>query len=174
MSKSIVTFLTVMTLIATAPRSGAADARVHQVFGGGTVEYGGSLNVHTFTAKIDDEGNVEGHAEFQLRNLGLDIEVEVECLSVVENNAWLSGTIRTSNDPSLIGQPVLFRVQDNDGVTEDEVGEADRQNGDGSGEPDATEVDMASQVVIGRRAVECDTAPSLGLISWTSGSVKVR
>src|SRR2546427_3033079 len=40
---------------------------VHRVSGGGTVEYGGALNTHAFTAQIDANGNVKGQAEFQMR-----------------------------------------------------------------------------------------------------------
>lgn len=173
MSKSFVALLAAVTVIAFVPRSGAADSPVHQVSGGGTVEYGGALNVHSFIAKVDDEGNVEGHADFQLRHRDLHIQIEIECLSVVENNAWMSGTIRESSDPALVGEPVLFRVQDNDGAAEAIAEDADVE-GESAQELDATEVDLTSQVVIGGQPASCSTSPTLGLITWTSGNVKVR
>ena|SRR3989442_10422039 len=128
---------------------------VHQASGGGTVDYAGARNTHAFTARIDADGKVQGQAEFQLRYLDLTIHVEIDCLAVVGNNAWLGGTITHSSNPALEGEPVLFRVQDN-------------------GEGHAAPQDMTSQIVIGPTLPSCTTTPPLGLIPWTNGNVQVR
>jgi len=114
---------------------------VHMASGGGTVDDAGARNTHGFTAQIDAAGNVRGQAEFQLRYLDLTIHVEITCLAVVGNDAWLGGTITTSSDPALVGQQVLFRVQDN-------------------GEGGAAPPDMTSQIVIGVVVPPCTTTGS--------------
>jgi hypothetical protein len=154
--------LHVLLAVVLMPSVGWATPPVHMVSGGGTVEYAGALNVHAFAAQMDDEGDVRGQAEFQLRHLGLKLKVEIGCLAVIDKGAWLGGIIRNSTDPALVGQVVLFRVQDNNG------------DGEGEGEEETEGEDMTSQLVIGVTLPECATAPSLGLITWTSGSVSVR
>ena len=37
---------------------------VHRASGGGTVEYGGALNTHAFTAQIDANGNVKDQSAY--------------------------------------------------------------------------------------------------------------
>lgn len=140
------------------PGISLAAPPVHQVTGGGTVEYAGALNVHAFAAQMDDDGDVRGQAEFQLRHLDLKLEVAIHCLSVIDNTAWLGGIIRQSTDPTLVGQVILFRVQDNSDEGEEETEAAD----------------MTSQLLIGVTVPECGTTPPFGLITWTSGSVSVR
>ena len=137
------------------PGISLAAPPVHQVSGGGTVEYAGALNVHSFAAQKDGDGDVRGQAEFQLRDLKL--EVEIGCLSVIDNTAWLGGIIRDATDATLVGQVVLFRVRDNSVAGEEEKG-----------------ADMTSQLLIGVTVPECGTTPPFGLISWTSGNVSVR
>ena len=129
---------------------------VHRASGGGTVEYGGALNTHAFTAQIDANGNVKGQAEFQLRYIDTTIHAEVNCLAVVGNDAWIGGTITRSSNPAVVGLGlhILFRVQDN-------------------GEGDAHPPDMTSQLVWGA-VPPCDTTPLLSLIEWTNGNVHVK
>ena len=127
---------------------------VHQATGGGTVDDHGVHDTHAFAARIDGSGNVFGEAEFQLRSLGLTMHVDVACLSVVGNNAWLSGTITTSSDRTRVGQQVLFRVED---------------NGEGEGATDRT-----SRIAIGLTVPPCTTTPPLGLVPWTNGNVQVK
>ena len=129
---------------------------VHRASGGGTVEYGGALNTHAFTAQIDANGNVKGQAEFQMRYIDTTIHAELNCLAVVGHDAWIGGTITRSSNPAVVGLglDILFRVQDN-------------------GEGDAHPPDMTSQLVWGA-VPSCDTTPPLGLIEWTNGNVHVK
>ena len=129
---------------------------VHWASGGGTVGYGGALNTHAFTARIDADGNASGQAEFQLRFIDATVHAVVNCLEVVGNDAWIGGTITRSSNPSVVGEglDIVFRVQD---------------NGEGDGPP----ADMTSQLVWGA-VPSCNTRPPLGLIGWTHGNVQVK
>jgi hypothetical protein len=80
------------------------------------------------------------------------IHVQINCLFVAGNDAWVSGTITsgTFNGADLSGLPVITRVQDN-GQTGDQI----------------------SFSFIGNPAA-CTTAPNLPLQPMTSGQVIVR
>ena len=145
----------VPTLLAILVSVGTA-APVHWASGGGTVEYAGALNTHAFTAQVDADGNAKGEAEFQLRYIDTTVHVEVNCLAVVGNEAWIGGTITRSSNPSQVGLGlhILFRVQDN-------------------GEGDPSHPDMTSPLVWGA-VPSCNTTPPLGLIAWTHGNVQVK
>jgi len=153
--KTLRVTMAVPTLLAVIVSVGTAGP-VHWASGGGTVEYAGALNTHAFTAQIDSDGSVKGQAEFQLRYIDTTIHVEVNCLTVVGNEAWVGGTITRSSNPAQVGVglPVLFRVQD---------------NGEGDGHPP----DLTSQLVWGA-GPSCSTTPPFGLIEWTNGNVQVR
>ena len=143
------------TLLAVLVSVGAAGP-VHWASGGGTVEYAGTLNTHSFTAQIDADGNVKGQAEFQLRYIDATVHAEVNCLEVVGNDAWIGGTITRSSNPAVVGLglDILFRVQDN-------------------GEGNASPPDLTSQLVWGA-VPSCNTTPPLGLNEWTNGNVQVK
>lgn len=131
-------------------------APVHWASGGGTVEYAGAFNTHAFTAQVDADGTARGQAEFQLRYIDTTIHAEVDCLTVVGNDAWIGGTITRSSNPAVVGLGlhILFRVRD---------------NGEGAAHPP----DMTSQLVWGV-VPSCNTMPPLGLIEWSNGNVHVR
>jgi hypothetical protein len=154
------TLLAVFVDAGTAGRglleAGSASTSVHRVSGGGTVEYAGALNTHAFTAQSDADGNVNGQAEFQLRYIDTTVHVEVTCLAVVGNDAWIGGTVTRSSNPAQVGPglQILFRVQD---------------NGEGNAHPP----DMTSQLVWGA-VPSCSSTPPLGLIEWTNGNVQVK
>jgi hypothetical protein len=154
----------VPTLLAILVSVGTA-APVHWASGAGTVEYAGALNTHAFTAQVDADGNAKGQAEFQLRYIDTTVHVEVNCLAVVGNEAWIGGIITRSSNPAQVGLGlhILFRVQDN--------GEGFRAQPNGAG--DARPPDMTSQLEWGA-VPSCDTTPPLGLIEWTHGNVQVR
>jgi hypothetical protein len=152
------TLLAVLVSAGTAGREFLEDgsAPVHWASGGGTVEYAGALNTHAFIAQIDAGGNVKGQAEFQLRYIDTTVHAEVNCLTVVGNNAWIGGTITRTSNPAQVGLglQILFQVQDN-------------------GEGDAHPPDMTSPLVWGA-VPSCSATPPLGLIEWTNGNVQVK
>ena len=135
--------------------SGVAQAAppVHMATGGGTVEAGGGLNTIAFTAQVDDAGAVKGQAQFQLRNQDLRLHVDVDCLSVLGNEAWIGGVVTQSNDPARIGTRVLWRVQD---------------NGEGGGATDQTSLPVPGA------PGDCLLQSALPLVPWTNGNVQVK
>ena len=132
----------------------SAASPVHVVTGGGLVSYADTINIHSFSAQVEPDGEVKGTAEFEFRYLDLRMKADIECLAVVDHDAWLAGTIRASNDTSFIGQQIMFRVQDNGAGDEAE--------------------DMTSQIMIGEKVPECSATPPLGLMTWTHGDVRIR
>ena len=165
--KTLLMTIAAASLLA-APVSVGAAGPVHGVSGGGTIEYGGALNTHAFTAQVDADGNVRGQAEFQLRYIDTTIHAEVNCLAVVGNTAWIGGTITRSSNPAVVGPGlgVLFQVQDN--------GEGDAPlRAEPHGQPRRDPPDMTSQLVWGV-VPSCNTTPPLGLIEWTHGNVQVK
>jgi len=165
--KTILVTIVATNLLAALVSVGTAGP-VHWASGGGTVEYGGTLNTHTFTAQIDADGTVKGQAEFQLRYIDTTIHAEVNCLAVVGNDAWIGGTITRSSNPAVVGLGlgILFHVEDN--------GEGDAPQRSGPhGQHRRGPPDMTSQLVWGA-VPPCDTTPPLGLIEWTNGNVQVK
>lgn len=73
----------------------------------------------SFSARTQSDGTVKGHAT--LHNPAFNgtngnqpymLQIDVSCLKVVGNIAYMGGTIRRTNDPSLL-DAVFFAVQDN-------------------------------------------------------------
>lgn len=135
--------------------SGDSHARpkVSSATGGGTIEVAGGLNTVSFTARVDDTGEVRGQAQFQLRDQDLRLHVEVDCLTVVGNEAWIGGVVSSSSDPARVGTRVTWRVQD---------------NGEGGGA-----IDQGSMPVPGAVG-DCALQPLLVLLPWTNGNVQVK
>jgi hypothetical protein len=56
----------------------------------------GELWVLSFNAQKSADGTVTGYAHVDRHDLGLSWDVEVTCLSVVGNTAWIGGIMRNS------------------------------------------------------------------------------
>lgn len=56
----------------------------------------GELWVLTFSAQKSADGTVTGYAHIDRKDLGAAWDVEVTCLSVVGNTAWIGGIIRNA------------------------------------------------------------------------------
>ena len=121
--------------------------------GTGTFGSGGARNSVGFTARIDTGGAVKGEAQFQLRDHGLRLHVVVDCLSVLGNEAWVGGIVLTSNDPTLVGTHVTWRVQD---------------NGEGGDGPDQVSLPVPGA------ASDCVPQPALPLVPLTEGDIQVE
>lgn len=149
---SIMSTLVAGILCASVAMAGPA---VHKASGGGTVDWPLARATYGFNAQIDAAGVVKGQAEFQHRDAGIRNHVEINCLTVVGNDAWLGGIITSSSIPELVGVQILWRVQDN-------------------GEGNAATPDMTSIVVPGGAVGDCNLTPPLGLLPWTNGNVEVK
>lgn len=121
----------------------------------------GELWVLTFSATKFADGSVNGVAHIDRHDLGVSWSVDVTCLSVVGNTAWIGGIIRNSKGGlPRDGTVSYFYVID---------------NGDGASDP----VDRASAVRLNDQAGEdiafCTDRP-LGLVATdiAHGNVQVR
>jgi hypothetical protein len=56
----------------------------------------GELWVLSFSAQKSDDGTVTGYAHVDRKDLDVSWDVEVTCLSVVGNTAWIGGIMRNS------------------------------------------------------------------------------
>jgi hypothetical protein len=85
--------------------------------GSGHFTAGGALRTFSFNAITQPDGTVTGNAQVNNRGVpgtiaGTD-QLSVDCLQVVGNTAYVSGTITDSSVPSLVGDSGVFGVQDN-------------------------------------------------------------
>ena len=135
------------------PRASGAGPVVHRASMGGAdicaglgLPPGCDAN-HSLIAMEFANGNVKGEWHDQFAG-GVGFHVDVACLSVSGNEAWVSGTIR--NDP-FAGLNVIIRLQDNG------------QSGD-----------MASFTASTANPNDCVGQPSLGLFALSNGQVKVK
>ena len=82
--------------------------------GDGSFEAGDGLRNFTFHAIQHPDGSVSGSYRNLRTDLGTVIDVEVSCMSVVGNTAWIGGHIVASNIPTVvIGSVSYFYAIDN-------------------------------------------------------------
>jgi hypothetical protein len=81
--------------------------------GHGNLTVSGELRTFSFTAVTKPNGKVTGEAELKSRASGVIIHVEVNCLTVVGNQAFVGGVVRHANNPLFVDHPSVFRVIDN-------------------------------------------------------------
>lgn len=91
---------------------------VYRVSGGGSVvrvdPSGTRRSVYAFNATLDPTGSASGQAEVHFTSTPAHIHIDVQCLVVRGNEAWLSGPVtRTDNPYFYLGAVFLWRVQDN-------------------------------------------------------------
>ena len=156
MSKGILAIggYTVLAVLLGAGASVAAPP-VHQASGGGSVDWPDGRVSYGFNARVDADGQVKGQASFAFRNLGVEFQVDINCLVVVGHDAWLGGTIVSSSNPALLGEDIVWRVQD---------------NGEGRNAPP----DQTSPTATGVPPGSCNQMPPLSLRPWTNGNVQVK
>lgn len=85
--------------------------------GAGHFSDGGALRTFSFTAIAHADGTVSGNAEINNRGIpgttAGTSHIAVDCLQVVGNTAYVSGTVTDSTVASLVGDSAVFGVQDN-------------------------------------------------------------
>ena len=114
----------VMALVASlmlvmVPVDGAsASTVIHQVTAG-TPDYCSALGAKpgcdanwSLVALQMADGSVRGQWQDQFSK-GTGVHISVNCLNVIGNQAYVSGVITSSQDPTLVGQSVVTKVVDN-------------------------------------------------------------
>jgi hypothetical protein len=96
----------------------AGGAPVYQVVGGGSVVRedipGAPREIYGFTAQVDAQGNVRGEAEVHFPSDTVKMHIDVQCLAIQHNEAWMSGPVTRSNNPDTpVGRVFFWQVQDN-------------------------------------------------------------
>ena len=138
---------------------------VYQVSGGGSVvredPSGTRRSVYAFHAMIDATGQASGEAEIHFTSTPAHLHIDVQCVVVKGNEAWLSGPVtRTDNPHYYLGGVFLWRVQDN--------GQG------GSAEPDRIS-SFVWRPEQNYPAAACVWQPeSMVLDDWTNGTVQIR
>jgi hypothetical protein len=143
-------------MLASAPA--LADGVVHQVSVGGPDQDATNHTDANFSlvAVQHGDGSVTGQWTDQFGQGQGGIHVQVNCLFVQGNEAWVSGIISSGNvgGVDVSGLPVITRVQDNGASANDP--------------PDAISFSFIGV------AASCTTAPNLPLVPMTDGQVTVR
>jgi hypothetical protein len=163
---SIVWFVLMLTLIVGMPVTAAPP--VHSVSGGGSVVIppnsnpdcpDGARSNYTFQAQQLSDGSVRGNAQLQARCSGVTVHMEVFCLEVDGNEAWLTGEvthIQPKELQGLLGLELTWRVQD-------------------SGPGRSAGPDWFSDRFYGiDESGYCNERPDLPLEEWTYGNIRVK
>ena len=150
--------MTLVLSLMLASAAARADGVLHQVSVGGPDQDATNHTDANFSLVAVQHGNgtVTGQWTDQFGQGQGGIHVQINCLFVQGNEAWVSGIISSGNfnGADLSGLPVITRVQD---------------NGKSANDPP----DAISFSFIGNPAA-CTTAPNLPLQPMTSGQVIVR
>jgi hypothetical protein len=92
----------------------SVEGRPVVVSGSGHIEVGDGLRNFTFHAVQHPDGSVSGSYAIYRTDLGTGFTVDVSCLSVVGNGAWVGGHIATSTQPGVVvGTVSYFYAFDN-------------------------------------------------------------
>jgi len=91
--------------------TGGSHLVAHDVFGLQTLE----LQNFGFNARPGDDGSADGWFNYRDVEDGTPFTANgpVTCLTVIGNDAWAGGTIRRSNDPTVVGLGAWWHVTDN-------------------------------------------------------------
>ena len=91
--------------------TGGVHLTVHDVFGLQTLE----LQDFGFNAKLRPDGSADGWYTYRDVEDGVPFTLDgpVTCLTVIGNDAWIGGVIRSSNDPTVEGLGAWWHVTDN-------------------------------------------------------------
>ena len=73
----------------------------------------GSDRVFAFNVITHPNGVIQGQGTLNRTDISVRFKFNIDCLTVNDNVATMSGTITDSNIPEVIGAPCWFRVKDN-------------------------------------------------------------
>jgi hypothetical protein len=97
--------------LATAPAG--ASTNEPSATGSGHFTLAGELRTFTFNAVTHTDGTVTGEAQLDARATGFSEHLQIDCLQVIGNTAYMSGTITRSSREDFVGGTGVFSVQDN-------------------------------------------------------------
>lgn len=114
----VAVFATTLLLTALMFTTNAAPAGNLRASGGGTTEEGGEKSTFVFNAIQKKDGTVNGHLVYHFRVGNISIKMNLDCLTVVGNNAIMSGVVTQVNGDNVspfifVGQRAEFQVEDN-------------------------------------------------------------
>ena len=165
MSKTIIGLSAALTLLCFAatfaPAARSREVSMQSATGAGNFfTTSGFLREFAFTVVKYSDGSVQGEAQVRNPVLGTLRHFELDCLSIRNGNlAIASGIVTSAENPSLVGAPAIFAVQD---------------NGQGAN----SEPDQVSEGVYLNRPFNCETAPTAlalsVLVPIDVGNVQVR
>jgi len=91
--------------------TGGSHLVAHNVFGLQTLE----LQDFGFNAKVKQDGGADGWFTYRDVEDGVPFSTNgpVTCLTVIGNDAWIGGVVRSSNDPTVVGLGAWWHVTDN-------------------------------------------------------------
>ena len=91
--------------------TGGSHLIAYNVFGLNTLE----LQDFGFTARLAGDGTADGWFTYRDVEDGVPFSTNgpVTCLTVIGNDAWIGGDIRSSNDPTVVGLGAWWHVTDN-------------------------------------------------------------
>jgi hypothetical protein len=134
------------------PTTAAAPAGNQSASGHGNVTLNGSLRTFSFNAVRHQDGTVTGEAEINNRDQDIRTHIVIDCLTIIANNATMSGVVTETNTPALLGAGVRFSVTD---------------NGEGKNDP----ADKISLTFVG--GPTC-SVPFIGTIPIEGGNIQVK
>jgi hypothetical protein len=81
--------------------------------GSGHFTLAGELRTFTFNAVTHTDATVTGEAQLDARATRFSEHLRIDCLQVIGNTAYMSGTITRSSMEDFVGGTGVFSVQDN-------------------------------------------------------------
>jgi len=114
----VAVFATTLLLSALIFTTNASPVGNPRATGGGTTEEVGEKSTFVFNAIKKNDGTVNGHLVYQFRGDNSSFKMKLDCLTIVGNNAIMSGVITQIEGDNLppsffVGQRAEFQVEDN-------------------------------------------------------------
>ena len=100
-------------LALSAGTAGAGGKQITALATGSGQISNGAWRTFSFTAHTDGSGTSSGQGQLDSRVSDTRLHLDVSCLSVQGNVAFVSGLISDSNDPDFVGNSFIFAVMDN-------------------------------------------------------------
>ena len=154
--RSIPTFIVFLFTALVALPSFAGPGR-QVASGSGHLIWNEENRTFNFHAQVGEDGVVRGKGLIQNRANGNKVKFSIDCLSVTDNVATMSGVVTATDAPDFADNPVWFRVID---------------NGDGS--QSAADAMTLVGIFTGGIGVDCANEVLLDVLPVERGNIQVR